>query len=90
MALPIILVNYQINFPGEMTCIPRIGRLYCPNNTLADVTTAGALNPLLTSDQLSILSTDIIAVSASNGNQMYQPVIAAGTGIITLTALGVS
>lgn len=88
MSLPIILNNYQINFPGQTTCIPRIGHLYCPNNTLSDVTTAGALNPLVAAEGISILATDIIAVVASNSSQMYYPKIAAGTGIITLTALG--
>lgn len=83
----VTLNNFQINFPGQTTCIPRIGHLYAPNNTLSDLTTAGALNPLVKSQGISILATDVICAVASNGTQWYKPVIAAGTGIITLTAL---
>lgn len=87
MALPILLNNFQITFPGQTTCIPRIGHLYAPNNTLSDLTTAGALNPIVKSQGISILSTDVIIACASNGTQWYKPVIAAGTGVITLTVL---
>lgn len=78
--------NLQIVFPGQTTCVPRIGHLYAPNNTLSDVTAAGALNPYIQQAAVSLLPTDVILACASNGTQWYKCVFAAGTNVLTLTA----
>ena len=41
-------VTLLLNFSGENnSVIPRMGRLYCPNNTLAEIATAGFLDNYL-------------------------------------------
>ena len=79
--------SLQIVFPGQTTCTPRIGHLYAPSNTLAEVTAAGFLNPYILQAQVSLLPTDVILACASNGTQWYKCVFAAGTRVLTLTAL---
>lgn len=76
--------EFQINFPGQ-GINPRFGHLLC-NNTLAEVTTAGYLNPYMKSQGFSILPTDFIFVVASDGHQIYKPVFGAD-GVVTLTVL---
>jgi hypothetical protein len=85
MTQNVVINNFQIIFPGQTTAIPRIGHLYCPDNTLSQVAAAGALQA--SNSSLGLLSTDILFVAASNGNAVCQPSIAPGTGIITLVAL---
>lgn len=84
MSIPTIN-NFQIVFPGQTTCIPRIGHLYAPKNTLAEVATAGFLNPYIKQASISINPTDVILAYASNGVQWYKCVFAAGTDVLTLT-----
>jgi hypothetical protein len=79
--------SLQIVFPGQTTCTPRIGHLYAPSNTLAEVTAAGFLNPYIKQAAISLLPTDAILACASDGTQWYKCVFAAGTRILTLTAL---
>lgn len=76
--------EFQINFPGQ-AINPRIGHLLT-TDTLSTVTTAGYLNPYMKSQGFSILPTDAILVSASNGTQWYKPVFGVG-GVVTLTVL---
>lgn len=72
--------DFKINFPGELSVIPRLGRLYAPNNTLAEVTAAGFLDSYLRSSSISLLPTDLVAVVASDGSQWYKPVFT-GTSV---------
>ncbi len=74
------------DFAGQANeVVPRICRLYCPDNTLSDVTTAAALDLYLNSSGHTLMSTDIVATVASNGTQFYKPVFTAGS--CQLTAL---
>ena len=78
--------SFNINFAGENNgVVPRLGRLYAPNNTLSEVTAAGFLDNYIRSQSFSLLATDMIAVVASNGSQWYKPVFTAGS--CQLTAL---
>ena len=79
--------SLQIVFPGQTTCTPRIGHLYAPVNTLAEVATAGFLDPYIKQASLSLLPTDAILACASDGTQWYKCVFAAGTRVLTLTVL---
>ena len=78
--------DFRINFPGELDVVPRLGRLYAPNNTLAEVIAAGFLDSYLRANSVSLLPTDLVAVVASNGSQWYKPVFTAGS--CQLVALG--
>jgi len=79
--------NWNIVFPGQNDqVVPRIGHLYAPNNTLAQIATAGYLNPYMKSQGFSVLATDFIAAVGSDGHQWYKPVIAADN-VVTLTVL---
>lgn len=64
--------------------VPRIVRLYCPNNTLAEVTAAGFLDDYLRSQNTAIVSTDFVATVASDGHQFYKPVFTNGSCQLTL------
>ena len=79
--------NFQIVFPGQTTCIPRIGHLYAPQNTLAQVTASGFLNPYIKQASISIEPTDVILACASDGTQWYKCVFTPGTQVLTLTVL---
>jgi hypothetical protein len=77
--------TFTINFPGQNnTVVPRIGHLYDPASTLAQIATAGYLNPYIKSQGFSILPTDFIAAVGSDGHQWYKPVIGIN-GVVTLT-----
>jgi hypothetical protein len=78
-------VTLTLNFAGENNgIVPRIGRLYCPNNTLAQITAAGFLNDYLKTQNISLLATDFIAAVASNGMQWYKPVFTNGSCQLTV------
>lgn len=78
--------SFSINFPGQNNeVVPRLGRLYAPNNTLAEVIAAGFLDNYIKSQNFSVLPTDLIAVVASDGSQWYKPVFTNGS--CQLTAL---
>ena len=85
-AIPINLV-FDCMFAGHDTdgALPRLCVLKC-GNTLAEVTGAGFLNPLIAAQGLTVYESDFFFVSAANGNQIYKPVISA-SGVITLTVL---
>jgi hypothetical protein len=78
--------SFSINFPGQNNgVVPRLGHLYAPNSTIAQVTAAGFLDNYIQSQGFSVLETDLIAVVASDGSQWYKPVFT-GTSC-QLTAL---
>lgn len=71
--------QFTINFPGQNNIIPRIGHLYAPDNTLAEIATAGFLDSYIQSQNFSVLETDVILAVGSNGTQWYKPVITNGS-----------
>jgi len=75
--------EFQISFAGQ-GINPRFGHLLT-DDTLAEVTAAGYLNPYMKSRGFSILPTDFIFVAASDGHQIYKPVFSGE--IVTLTVL---
>ena len=73
------------NFAGENNdVVPRMCRLYCPNNTLAEVATAGFLDNYLQTSVQQLLPTDFIAAAASDGNQWYKAVFTNGSCDLTV------
>jgi hypothetical protein len=78
--------TFTINFPGQNnTVVPRLGHLYAPNNTLAEITAAGYLDNYIQSQGFSLLATDMVAAVGSDGSQWYKPVFTNGS--CQLTAL---
>jgi hypothetical protein len=78
-------VTLILNFAGENnSVIPRMGRLYCPNNTLAEIATAGFLDNYLKTQNASLLPTDFIAAVGSNGHQWYKPVFSNSSCTLTV------
>lgn len=72
--------EFTINFPGQNNIVPRFGHLYAPDNTLAEIATAGFLDSYIKSQGFSVLSTDIIGAVGSDGTQWYKPVFT-GTSV---------
>jgi len=78
--------NFNITFPGQNeSVVPRIGHLYDPDHTLAQISASGYLNPYMKAQGFSILPTDFIAAVGSDGHQWYKPVFT-GT-VVQLTVL---
>lgn len=78
-------VTLVLNFAGEANAIvPRMGRLYCPENTLAEVAGAGFLDNYLRTQVQSLLPTDFVAAVASDGHQWYKPVFTNGSCQLTV------
>jgi hypothetical protein len=78
-------VTLLLNVAGENNAvIPRMGRLYCPNNTLAEVAAAGFLDNYLRTQTISLLPTDFVAAVASDGHQWYKPVFTIGSCQLTV------
>ena len=78
-------INLVLNFAGEANnIVPRIGRLYCPANTLSQVAAAGFLDNYLRTSGTSLLATDFVAAVASNGHQWYKPVFTSGSCQLTV------
>lgn len=78
-------VTLILNFAGENNgVVPRMGRLYCPNNTLAEVSAAGFLDNYLKTQSASLLESDFVAAVASDGHQWYKPVFTAGSCQLTV------
>lgn len=74
-----------LNFAGEANAVvPRIGRLYCPNNTLSQMSAAGFLDNYLKTQTISLLPTDFIAAVGSDGHQWYKPVFTNGSCQLTV------
>jgi len=79
------VVTLLLNFAGENNeVIPRMGRLYAPNNTLSQVSVAGFLDNYLKTSNNSLLSTDFVMCVASNGHQIYKPVFTHGSCQLTV------
>jgi hypothetical protein len=73
------------NFAGEANnIIPRLCRLYCPSNTLAQVAAAGFLDNYLATQSISLLDTDFVFAVASDGHQTYKPVFTNGSCQLTV------
>ena len=83
------LQGLKLDFAGQSNgVVPRLGRLYDPTSTLAQISTAGYLNGYIQSQNIAVLPTDFIAAVGSDGHQWYKPVFATnGSGVITLTVL---
>ena len=78
-------VTLLLNFAGQANAtIPRDGRLYCPNNTLAEVSAAGFLDNYLSTQNISLLPTDFVLTVASDGHQIYKPVFTNGSCRLTV------
>lgn len=77
---------FNVNFPGQPQdgSQVRLVTLKC-ENTLSEVTAAGFLDRAVESLGLIVYESDFVFVAASDGNQIYKPVIAAGS--VTLTVL---
>lgn len=77
---------FEVNLPGqpEDGSQVRFVRVKC-GNTLAEVATAGYMDQAIKSLGLTLYESDFVFVAASNGNQIYKPVIAANS--VTLTVL---
>lgn len=73
-----------LNFAGQNNIIPRFGHLYCPKNTLAEISAAGFLDNYLKTQGVSLLSTDIVGTVGSDGSQWYKPVFTAGSCQLTV------
>jgi len=74
------------SFAGENNDVtPRLCRLYCPNNTLAEVSAAGYLDNYLKTQNIALLATDFVMTVASDGHQIYKPVFV--DTVCTLTVL---
>lgn len=73
-------ITLLLNFAGQNNdVIPRDGRLYCPNNTLAEISAAGFLDNYLKTQNASLLVTDFVFAVASDGHQIYKPVFTNGS-----------
>ena len=78
-------VTLVINFAGEgNNVVPRLGRLYCPENTLSEVASAGFLDNYLRTQVVDLLATDFVFAVASNGHQVYKPVFTNGSCQLTV------
>lgn len=78
-------ITLVVDFAGEGNgLIPRLTRLYCPNNTLSQVAAAGYLDAYLNSQNIALLATDFVAAVASNGHQWYKPVFTNGSCQLTV------
>ena len=78
-------VTLKLHFASDNNnVIPRLGRLYAPNNTLAQVATAGFLDGYLAANGNDLLATDWIFAVASDGHQEYKPVFTAGSCQLTV------
>ena len=78
-------ITLVVDFSGEANAIiPRMCRLYCPNNTLAEVSAAAYLDNYLHTQNIALLDTDFVAAVASDGHQWYKPVFTAGSCQLTV------
>ena len=78
-------ITLLLNFAGQNNgVIPRDGRLYCPNNTLSQISAAGFLDNYLKTQNISLLSTDFVFAVGSDGHQIYKPVFTSGSCQLTV------
>jgi hypothetical protein len=83
MTAPLVR-QFTINFPGQNNIIPRIGHLYAPENTLAEIAAAAFLDGYILSQGMSVLATDAILAVGSDGTQWYKPVFTNGSCQLTV------
>lgn len=78
-------VSLVLDFAGEGNgFVPRLVRLYCPENTLAEVAAAGFLDNYLSTRVMNLLATDFVFAVASDGHQVYKPVFTNGSCQLTV------
>lgn len=78
-------VTLKLHFPGQENGLtPRMGRLNAPNNTLAQIATAGFLDGYLKANGNELLASDFIAAVGSDGHQWYKPVFTNGSCQLTV------
>jgi len=78
-------ITLILNFAGENNeVIPRLGRLYCPNNTLSQIAAAGFLDNYLKTQGMNLLATDFVGAVGSDGHQWYKPVFTNGSCQLTV------
>lgn len=77
-------ITLTINFAGESGVVPRLTRLYCPNNTLSEIAAAGFLDNYLNTQGHNLLATDFVMTVGSNGHQIYKPVFTNGSCQLTV------
>jgi hypothetical protein len=78
-------VTLKLHFTSDNNnVVPRIGRLYAPSNTLAQVATAGYLDGYLKANGNDLLATDFVAAVASDGHQWFKPVFTNGSCTLTV------
>jgi len=76
--------QFTLNFAGQNNIIPRIGHLYCPNNTLAEISAAGFLDNYIKTQSAAVYATDFVAAVGSDGHQWYKPVFTNGSCRLTV------
>lgn len=74
--------QFTLNFPGQNNIVPRFGHLYVPNNTIADVQVAGFLDNYLKTQNVALLTTDIIGVAASDSNGWFSATFTNGVSTL--------
>lgn len=78
-------ITLIVDFAGEANnVVPRMCRLYCPNNTLSEVAASGYLDNYLSTQNIALLATDFVMTVASNGHQVYKPVFTNGSCQLTV------
>lgn len=78
-----MIIDFQMDFV-QQNGLPRIGRMVS-TDTLSAVAAASYVNPYIANANITLLPTDFIAVSASNGNHWFYPSISAG--VVTLVSI---
>ena len=79
------IVSFRMDFPGQVGIYPRVGKLQSTDD-LATVAGAGYLDAVANAQSISVTSSDIVAVTASDGNEFYRPTVSS-TGVITLNLI---
>jgi hypothetical protein len=74
----------KLNFPGHNDVIPRIGSLYCPKSTLAQISAAGFLDNYIKTQNTVVYANDFIAAVGSDGHQWFKPVFTNGSCQLTV------
>jgi hypothetical protein len=78
-------ITLKLHFASDNNnVIPRIGRLYAPNNTLSQIAGAAFLDGYLSANGNDLLATDFVAAVGSDGHQWYKPVFTNGSCQLTV------
>ncbi len=77
-------ITLVLNFAGEGNgVVPRLTRLHCPENTIAEVTAAGFLDNYLKTQGADLLPTDLVFTVASDDSSIFRPVFTNGSCRLT-------